>query len=185
MTEVERIYEELVAVRSLLEQKGSASDLVAFENLAAKTLLLSAASFFERQICASLIRVASETGTKDIFCTFIEKQALERRFHTLFDWNRQNANSFFSLFGPDLKNRLQAAVAADGSLEKSVQDFMFVNSQRNRVVHSNFAAASAEATFDELWQKFNSALEFSNWLPNQLKEAAQAGGEPVAGQAHS
>jgi hypothetical protein len=179
MTDVDRIYGELSAVRDLLREKGPPSDVVSFEELAAKTLLLCAASYFERQICSSLLQIARETGSSVLFCTFIEKQALERKFHSMFDWKQSNANAFFGLFGQDVRNWMRDLVKGDDGLSDAVREFMFINSQRNRLVHGNFAATTAEVTFGEVWQKYQMALKFTEWLPIRLREAAALGGVPV------
>lgn len=172
MNDVERIFNELSAVRDLLRAQGTASDVVAFEELGAKTLLLCAASYFERSICSSLLEIASETGSVSIFCTFIEKQALERKFHSMFDWERSNANKFFSLFGPEFSGWIRQQVSNNADIDPSVREFMFVNNQRNILVHGNFAASSAGVTFTEAWEKYKTALRFVEWLPTKLREAA-------------
>ena len=180
MTDVERVYNELRAVLSLLKERGEPSDIISFEQLAAKTLVLCAASYFERQICSMLLEVAGATGTTVVFRTFINKQALERRFHSMFNWNSANANAFFGLFGPDVKDWMADLIAADDALVRAVREFMFINSQRNRLVHENFAAMSIDVTLEEVWQKFNTASQFTAWLPERLAEASRAGGVPAA-----
>src|SRR5438105_109253 len=119
MSDVDRIYKELSAVRTLLREKGPPSDVVSFEELAAKTLLLCAASYFEREICSCLLRVARETGASAVFCTFIEKQALERKFHSMFDWKQPNANAFFGLFGQEVRDWMRDLVKADDNLDSA------------------------------------------------------------------
>lgn len=179
MNDVERVYNELRAVRALLTERGEPSDLVAFEQLSAKTLLLCAASFFERYISASLLETAGATGTSPIFRTFIEKQALERKYHSMFDWDRSNTNKFFALFGPDIRDWMKGIIDADDALAASVREFIFLNSERNKLVHGNFAAISTDVTVEEVWQKFTAAEKFSEWLVGKLKEAAEAGGVPA------
>jgi RiboL-PSP-HEPN len=171
MNDVERVYHELSAVRDLLRAQGTASDVVAYEELGAKTLLLCAASYFERTICSSLLDVAKDTGSTTLFCTFIEKQALERKFHSMFDWDRSNANKFFGLFGQEFSGWIRRQIKDDSAIEQSVREFMFVNNQRNILVHGNFAAVSAGITFDEAWDKYITALKFVEWLPPKLREA--------------
>lgn len=172
MNDVERVYHELSAVRDLLRAQGTPSDVVAFEQLAAKTLLLCAASYFERSICSSLLEVAGETGSVQLFCTFIEKQALERKFHSMFDWKQPNANKFFALFGQEFSVWIRKQIRDDAGIDQSVREFMFVNNQRNILVHGNFAAISAEVTFEEAWSKYQAALRFVEWLSIKLREAA-------------
>lgn len=173
MNDVDRIYGELRSVSTLLEAQGQISDRVAFNELSAKTIVLCAASYFEREIGRMLIGVARQTGSKDVFCNFLDKQALERKFHTLFDWNRNNANAFFALFGTGTKEKLAEMVKHDAAIEEAIREFLFLNATRNQLVHGNFAAVQAPTTLDEGYAKFNKALAFLVWLPDRLREAAQ------------
>lgn len=181
MNDVERVHSELSAVRDLLRAQGTPSDVIAFEELGAKTLLLCAASYFERFICSSLLETAKDTGSIPLFCNFIEKQALERKFHSMFNWDGSNANKFFGLFGQDFSSWIRQQVKDDSSIEQAVREFMFVNNQRNVLVHGNFAAVSAGITFDEAWDRYKTALRFVEWLPSKLREVA-AGGSSAAVQ---
>jgi hypothetical protein len=70
-------------------------------------------------------------------------------------------------------------VDADDSLARAVREFMFINSQRNKLIHGNFAAVSIDVTFEEVWQKYTVASQFTAWLPLRLTEASQAGGVPT------
>ena len=103
MNEVARIHSELLALREIVVLAQSPSDLIAFDVLAAKSLLLAAASHFERQLCDGIETAAAETGAGAPIVNFISKQALKRKFHTLFDWEKTNINNFLGLFGPEVK----------------------------------------------------------------------------------
>ena len=84
-TEVERIYSELISIKAAVE--GSPSDLVAFEATAAKSLLLAAASYFEKAVCEIIKNHARSVWNSLALVSFLDKQALERKFHSFFDWN--------------------------------------------------------------------------------------------------
>src|SRR4051794_15282760 len=158
MNDVDRIYQELRSVSVVLEARGGPSDRIAFNELSAKTIVLCAASYFEREIGRVLITVARETGSKDVFCNFIDKQGLYRKFFTLFDWKATNANSFFGLFGSSVKQRLTEMVKRDEGIQEAIREFMFLNTQRNQLVHGNFAATQATTTLEEGYAKFNKAV---------------------------
>lgn len=170
MNEVERIHGELVALRELVAQAQSPSDLNAFDVLAAKSLLLAAASHFERQLCDGIEKAASETGAGAPIVNFISKQALERKFHTLFDWKKSNINSFLGLFGPEAKKVLDDEIQSDELLLAAVRDFIFIGGQRNLMVHNNFASFTLESSMREIWAKFENASRFANWFPMKLTE---------------
>ncbi|MFC5084357.1 HEPN domain-containing protein [Microvirga arabica] len=133
-----------------------------------KVLLLSAASYFEKAVCDVIIDTALEAGTRPPFANFIQRQALERKYHSMFDWKASNINSFFALFGPACKEELMKLSKRDG-LDDAIRDFVYINSERNKLVHGNFAGFSLEATFEEIWGKFSNAKRVVEWLPHQIK----------------
>lgn len=181
MNDVERIYNDLTAVRTLLESHGQMSDRVSFEEISAKTIVLAAASYFEKEVTSTLLTIARETGSNRIFCTFIDKQALERRFHSMFSWRAPNANAFFGLFGPDVKDWFIAQIKANEDVSAGVREFMFLGGRRNEIVHGNFAVIAADITFEEAFKKFKTALNFVSWLPETLRAAAKQQEEAVGG----
>jgi len=173
MNEVERIHGELLSLREIVASANSPSDLSAFDSLASKALLLAAASYFERVICDAIEGTARDTGTSEPFVHFISKQGLKRRYHQLFDWDKTNANSFFSLFGPEFKTSMEAEIKTNDSLKTAVTDFMYLGSQRNQLVHQNFASFLLDPSLEDLWTKFRSALKFAEWLPSKLFESSK------------
>ncbi|MBS0235564.1 MAG: hypothetical protein JSR99_19010 [Proteobacteria bacterium] len=174
MTEVERIFNELTALRELTAKAESPSDLNAFETLAAKSLLLAAASYFERQICDSIENTARSTGSKEPFVNFISRQGLKRRYHQLFNWEMNHANQFLGLFGPECKKLMDDDIKADETLSQAIKDFMYLGSQRNQLVHNNFASFPVDASLSEIWMKFQSASKFAEWLPKKLTAVSTA-----------
>ena len=168
MTEVERIYLELSALRDLTVKAESPSDINAFESLAAKALLLAAASYFERRICEAIEATARDTGAAGPFVNFISKQGLERKYHQLFDWDKPNVNRFLGLFGADYKKIMDEDIQADDVLTTAIRDFMYLGSQRNQLVHKGFASFLLESNMIEIWDKFLSASKFLDWLPKKL-----------------
>jgi hypothetical protein len=172
MTEVERIYLELAALRELTAKAESPSDLVAFESIAAKALLLAAASYFERRICDAIETTARETGASAPFVNFLSKQGLERRYHQLFDWEKPNVNRFLGWFGPDCKKMMEEDIKADDVLPVAIKDFMYLGSQRNQLVHKSFASFLLEVSMIEIWAKYQSASRFVDWFPKKLADAS-------------
>jgi hypothetical protein len=174
MSDVERVYTELCSIREIVRSTSSLSDQSAFEALATMTLLLAAASYFEGAVCDAILNCAKEAGTRTVFTTFIEKQALERRCHMMFNWRASNLNQFLGLFGRQYKEAMERALSHN-ELAKAVEDFIYINSEQNKLVHENFAAYSLDAVFDEVWNKFGCAKQFTDWLPVKLNEFWQDG----------
>jgi hypothetical protein len=167
MSDVSRIHDELANLLAVVAANGEPSDLTAAEVIATKALLLSAASHFERELCDLILQLASEGGTPRLYLNFIHKQALERRYHTMFSWDATNLNKFFSLFGDEAKQSLSVLAKSD-DVHSSISDFIFINSKRNELVHQNFAGYSLDATFADVWKKYENARGFSAWLKQNL-----------------
>lgn len=169
MSEVARIYQELCSLRQIVISTKSPSDQSAFEALASKSLLLASASYFERQICDAIEQTARESGTCALMVNFISRQALERKYHAMFDWKAKNINNFLKLFGPEYKNAMEREIKDSDELGEAMKEFIFLNSQRNLLVHNNYASFPLGSSMDELWNKFGSARRLSDWLPSKLK----------------
>jgi hypothetical protein len=171
MTDVDRVHEELSAVIATVEASDSVSDLIAIQTIAAKALLLSAASYFERTVCEIIVGVAKESGTRPLYSAFIDKQALERRYHSMFDWDGKNINKFFGLFGADVRGRLSEK-SKNADVAEAVSAFIFIGSKRNLLVHENFAGFSLDVTFPEVYGKYQTAFRLMDWLRVQLRAEA-------------
>src|SRR5690554_5993569 len=64
------------------------------ENNFRKTILLSAASFFEKEISETVIEFAkSHTGNNELVISIIKQKAVSRQYHTYFNWESANARS--------------------------------------------------------------------------------------------
>ncbi len=145
------------------------TDWANFDVLATKTLLLAAASYFEKKMCESILDACRASGSPESHIYFLDKQALSRKYHTMFDWDKQTLNKFLGLFGEPFKSDANNFLKAN-SLQQSVQDFIFINDQRNKMVHSNFASYNIDNVLEEIWVKFESANQFSEWFSIYLHE---------------
>jgi len=134
-----------------------------------KTLLLSCASFFEARITEDFMKLAVATaGERSILTNLLKNKALKRQYHTLFDWEKKNANAFFGMLGEDFSAYAKKAVIDDNILEKGIADFLELGSLRNQLVHRNFVSFPLEKTPDEIFSQYRSGLTFVNWLSASL-----------------
>jgi hypothetical protein len=152
-------------------------------------LLLSAGSYFEHQVTKILSDFVREKSNNDErIINFLEKQAISKRYHTLFDWGKQdkledlktNANAFWKLFGDDFKAQVETElkghaqeipeeIQARQKITSSIEAFIEIGHHRNILVHSNFAAYDYEQkTTDEIYQLFQKAEPFISYLQNKL-----------------
>lgn len=173
MSEVDRIRAELLSLREIIHKTDSMSDINAFEAFAAKTLLMAAASYFEKRICDDILQIAETFGTNAIFVNFIEKQALSRKFHTMFNWDARNINSFLGLFGDEFKKTCSDEIKNSEIRLQSIRDFIFINSYRNLLVHNNFSTFNLNVSFEDIWNKFESAIKVPDWLAEKLNKTRE------------
>jgi hypothetical protein len=154
-----------------------------------KVLLLSAGSYFEKEITTLLSNFVREKSNDDVrIVNFLEKQAISGRYHQLFDWGKQdkpeeftkNANRFFSLFGVDFRKQIEdelrpkmdespQAKEEREKIIKSIESFVEIGHLRNILVHSNFAAYNYDQkTTDEIYSLFLRAEPFLLYLHQKL-----------------
>lgn len=132
-----------------------------------KVLILACASYFEDRIVQIISEYSSViTNSNKLILSFIRNKGLERQYHTLFDWNENNANKFFAYFGDELKTKHKTDLKNSDNLMSCEKDFMFLGRTRNILVHSNFASASIEETYEEIYEKFKNAIKFIEYIEN-------------------
>jgi len=88
----------------------------------------------------------------------------------LFDWESNNANRFFAWFGEDFKNQMKSLAKDDEKLNLSIQSFLEIVKERNRLVHQNFGEIYIEKTADEIYNLYKKSLYFINLLETKLNE---------------
>ncbi|MEL4356511.1 MULTISPECIES: HEPN domain-containing protein [unclassified Luteococcus] len=135
------------------------SALAALGRIAPKVLLIAAASALEDQVKEELQRLARAHGHAEL-AECVTRGILARGYHTLFEWDKTNANRFFALFGPDAKERCQAAVGADEALDRSVRAFLELGRLRNNLVHNNYVTFEVPKTVLDIVELYEAARVF-------------------------
>jgi hypothetical protein len=139
-------------------------------NILGKALLLAAASSFEKLICNQVKEFVAEKTNSLSIISLIEIKAINRQYHTWFKWDGTNANNFFALFGPEFKNINIDKVKASPKLEESIKKFIELGSERNKLVHEDFATYQLDKTLDEIYQTYCVAKYFALNIKNMLNE---------------
>lgn len=126
-----------------------------------RTLVLGIASYFEVEIAALLrdVVIAHAQGS-EIVGALIEQKVIARQYHTLFDWTKPNANTFFALFGSAFASQIQADLASSTTLDASIRAFLELGLLRNRLVHGNYLTFELTKTSAEIMELYRLALEF-------------------------
>jgi len=167
---IERLYDENKLLITKLLVDGEISLVTTIDDILRKTLLMSAASYFEYTICEAILEYVSEIADNDAaVISLVKVKAIERQYHTYFDWNASNANSFFSHFGEKYKLYVKEIVEKDPDLRESIRAFLELGSLRNQLVHQNYATFPLEKTADEIYKLYIVAFRFIDFFPESLR----------------
>ncbi|WP_289022982.1 HEPN domain-containing protein [Desulfobacter postgatei] len=172
-TSVDRIYSDIDQLLSILSICGEISLRSSADDTYRKSLLLSIASYFESTLSRSVLEfVEEQTSEKNIVVSLVKAKAISRQYHTWFNWEGNNANSFFALFGAEFKESATKVVKEDSQLDVSIKSFLELGRDRNRLVHQDYASFPMEKTSNEIYQSYKSALRFIEWVPIALRKYA-------------
>jgi hypothetical protein len=152
-TIIDKQYANGIALISFLKSQQEITMSNEAENNFIKNILLSAASYFEKEISEIVIEFAKTHSDNDeLVVSIIRAKAIKRQYHTYFDWEKaNNANSFFALFGDDFKNKMANRVKVEQTLDASIKAFLQLGQERNKLVHQNFAEIVIDKTAEEIY----------------------------------
>lgn len=173
MTEtiVDAMYRDNLTLANHLTSIGEVSLRVTADDYFRKVLLLSAASYFEHKVSETLLEFVFERTRGDgAILALVRSKAIERQYHTFFDWKSNNANTFFSLFGPHFKDYMKTQVEKDDGLRDAIRAFLEIGRLRNELVHLNFASFPLEKTVEEIYDLYKIANRFVVCLPDRLRD---------------
>ena len=173
-TIVDGLHKDFSDILDFLEEKDEVSwSNVANENFR-KVLLIAAASHFEQSMSDLVLNFAKQVTTENHPLTWlVHNKVVRRQYHTWFDWDARNANKFFSLFGTAFRDRMKKEVDNDTDLDSSIQAFIEIGQERNRLVHQDFGNFSLEKTSEEIHKLYVEATRFVAWFPEALKTFAE------------
>lgn len=134
------------------------------EEIFRKTLLLFAASLFEDQIKSSIIMASEQSLDDDKLINFIKRKAIERQYHTYFDWKVSNINYFASHFGVEFRNSLRIDIDNNEGMSIGEAAFMYIGSERNKMLHSNLITYSLDDSVDDVYSKYINASRFVEYV---------------------
>ena len=168
---VDRIYGETAEISELLTRRGSISLLATANEVRSKSLLLAVASYFETTLCECVRKFCNDRiGYPSIIGDLVESKVISRQYHTWFDWKTPSAGPFFALFGKDFSIKMKQRLKDDEPFSKAVGDFLQLGSDRNRLVHQDFATYVLESTAEEIYPRYISAKTFTDNVFKMLCE---------------
>ena len=149
-----------------------------------KSLLLSAASYFEEQVKNQLLDfMRSRSSGNELVMEFIRNKAVERQYHTYFNWGEVrlgSANNFFGLFGNDFKEYMVQYARNDIDYANAILAFLDIGSERNNLVHQNYAQFSLGKTIEEIYTSYKSALQFVDSIGSHLASVSDGNSSSVS-----
>lgn len=144
------------------------SFISSYKDMYRKVFIIACANAFERHLC----RILPELFSCNSFLQhFIQKQALDRKYHTLFAWKENNANQFYGLFGKEFKKQMGTILEANTAIKEGETSFMAIGRYRNLVAHEGFDTNPFNEDIDSIKNKFDEALAFYKCLLNELKKS--------------
>ena len=168
-SKIEAFYSDHEGLAKYLEEKGEASFVNVHQDIFRRSFALAIASAFEREVSELLRQFARvrSNGNAEI-CALIDKKAINRQYHTLFNWDGNNANSFFAHFGQGFADKAKRRVQTDAELEQAVRAFLALGHARNLLVHNDFVTYSIGQTSGELLELYRQARPFISFLEREL-----------------
>src|SRR5689334_1745590 len=124
-TIVDRLHSEFASLIEVLRAASEASLQVTADECFRKTLLLTAASLFETAVVNAIQHFVEECTAGNIrVVELVRRKALNRQYHTLFNWEDSHARPFFALFGNEFKIAMDNRTKNDESFSISIAAFM-------------------------------------------------------------
>ena len=170
MTAVDSIFKDLSDAADALLKGSELSLSVAIEENLRKTLLLSAASYFEWQLSNSVRDFVDEVTKNNLMIgTLVKSKAINRQFHTWFDWKNNSAAPFYALFGPGFRDHMNGKIKVDQAIAEGLQAFLYIGATRNLLVHSDYATYPIEKTPSEIYDLYMKAIVFVDAASIELR----------------
>ena len=166
---IERQYQDSKELYNYLLGKGEVSFATYIDSVYKKVLVLSAASYFESKISELISKYATKaSGSDKRIVKLIESKVIERQYHTLFQWEANNTNAFWKLFGEETKENVRQKINCDEKLRAAERCFIELGRQRNLLVHENFAEFDVNTTVGEIYGKYREACNFISLIETVL-----------------
>ena len=171
-------------VMEVLNKQGDEPAITLANDIFRKFLTVCAASRLEEETKNAIRKIVREIAGHpgNLLLNLVEAGILERSYHNLFDWQRNNANRFYGFFGRDFRKFMQKKEEEDEDFADAAKSFVMLGRERNNLVHSDLAAAEFEWTERDVELRF---LQAENFLPKFVRYAlefarGESGGDPPA-----
>ncbi|MFE9474002.1 HEPN domain-containing protein [Streptomyces griseofuscus] len=145
----------------------------ALQTMLPKVLLLAAASEFEHYVCLHLRDYVSDYVSTPGIISLVDRKAINRQYHTYFDWSNRKAGPFWGLFGKEQKKAIEAEISTKEAIREGQEAFLEIGAIRNELVHSNYATYILDKTLAEVYHLYSKGSTFVDDLPRLLRLSVQ------------
>jgi RiboL-PSP-HEPN len=167
---IDELFRRQKDLATYLQEQGELSFATDVEAYLSKTLLLSAASYFESRITEAIAAYAARVSMSDEALTsLVRVKVIERQYHTYFQWSEgsRSVMPFFGMFGPTLKELAKQELKME-HLKLAAAAFLELGELRNFLVHKNFASYMLEKTAEEVYYLYKTAGKFVEYIEHKL-----------------
>jgi hypothetical protein len=166
--DIKKSYEDILLFQDKLISMNDLSTWTNFEPIFRKNLLLSCASYYEFFVYKNIERIyKSLSKSKKHLCEFTVN-SLNRRYHTLFDWDNKNTNSFLRMFGEEKKNQVRKIIDSSEDILEGEKLFLEIGNKRNILVHTNYCNATVNISLSDIYSHHISIIKFLNFLFSEI-----------------
>lgn len=168
-------YEDANRLIGLASSQGDISFVKEIASILQKNYIICCASCFEASLTSQLLKyIETKAGLDSPLLSFVQNKAISRQFHTWFNWDGNNANHFFGLFGKNFLSYMKQQVKDNCELDQSIRSFLSLGRQRNELAHGNLIHASCNTALEEAYKLANEASLFVDSFTSYLDEFAFA-----------
>lgn len=173
---IARIMSAHEQVAEKLVPDGEPSLKITVDDVFKKMLLICAGSYCEVRLIDILVNLyKNECNGRIMLSEFVKKQALNRRYHQLLDWDAQNANKLFRLLGKSFENHIRNVLESNPSYEKAEVAFVELGNLRNQAVHKNLATFSVDKSTDEIFDLYKKSQHFLDVFDAEMRRYSESG----------
>ena len=177
-------------VMAALRKQGDAEEIDLANDIFRKFLTIAAASHLEEETKKTVREVVRQISGHhgEILLNLVDHGILDRAYHTMFDWKRDNgAAKFYSFFGKKFRKFMKDKERESGGFEdfaEAARCFIALGRERNNLVHNDLAAAEFQWTESDVQHRFQRAKEFLPGFHQHLLDFVrekQSDGSPSIG----
>ena len=105
LTPIDHLYADYTSLIEYLDSQNQVTLSNNAGNSLRRVLVLAIGAYFEKVVLDLVEKLTIQASNNHpLLVPFVRKKAIERQYHTYFEWNKQGgSNRFFSLFGDDFK----------------------------------------------------------------------------------